>query len=154
MSITDFAAKLAHTDVPWWLARSASWALAGYALVTGLDYLNTPPTADAVRSLKMVTQLASLNTWGWWYVTAGGILLLGLMTGRHVIVWLGHFVNAILYAGFTGATFQAVLDYQRSPIVGQQGWIWRAVFVALMITLGHGALCWLRGPVPRRGDEA
>lgn len=154
MSIADFAARLAHTEVPWWMARAASWALAGYAIVTGLDYLNTPVTAPAVRSLAMVTQLASLHTWGEWYLVAGGILALGLMTGRHVLVWLGHLVCAVLYSGFAVATLQAVINYQTSPLADGQGWIWRAGYVAFMIATGHGMLCWLRGPIPRRGDEA
>lgn len=154
MSITDFTARLAHTDVPWWLARAASWALAGYAIVTGLDYLNTPASAPAVRSLAMVTRIADLHTWGVWYLVAGCILGLGLLTGRHVLVWMGHVAGTVLYAGFFAATTQAVVTYQQSPLADQQGWIWRAAFVALMIAVGHAALCVLRGPIPRRGDEA
>lgn len=154
MSITDFVAKLAHTDVPWWMARAASWALAGYAIVTGLDYLNTPVTAPAVRSLAMVTEIASLHTWGEWYLVTGGLLTLGLVTGRHVLVWAGHLISAVLYAGFAAATLQAVIKYQDSPSAAEQGWIWRVAYVGLLIAAGHVMLCWLRGPVPRRGDEA
>src|SRR5690242_9364405 len=151
MSITDFAARLAHTDVPWWMARAASWALAGYAVITGVDYLNTPRQLG--RSLTMVEELATLHTWGIWYVAAGGILGFGLMIGRHAVVWVGHLLCALLYAGFAAATVQAVIEYQRSPAAAQ-GWIWRAAYVAIMIAAGHGVLCYLRGPVPRRGDEA
>lgn len=150
MSITDFAAKLAHTPIPWWLARAASWALAGYALVTGLDYLNTPDRE--VKSLTMVERLASLHTWGVWYLVAGGVLALGLALGRHVMVWLGHLACAVLYFGFAGATLQAVWAYQHSPVAESNGWIWRAPYVAFMIAFGHFALAIMRGMLPRRGD--
>lgn len=152
MSINDFAAKLAHTDVPWWLARAASWGLAGYSIVTGLDYLNTP--TPKLRSLTMVEKLATLHTWGIWFIVAGAVLTLGLLAGRHVMVWLGHLACAVLYFGFAGATLQAVMLYQSTPEAEAAGWIWRAAYLAFMVALGHAALCWLRGPVPRRGDEA
>jgi hypothetical protein len=152
MSIDDFAAKLAHTPVPWWLARAASWGLAGYAIVTGLDYLNPPQQTG--RSLTMVEKLATLHTWGIWYLIAGGVLAVGLTLGRHVIVWLGHFACSILYFGFAVATLQAVWEYQHSPTAEAGGWIWRAAYVAFMIALGHFALAWFRGPIPHRGDEA
>lgn len=150
MSIDDFAAKLAHTPVPWWLARVASWGLAGYAIVTGLDYLHPP--LQTGRSLTMVEKLATLHTWGIWYLICGGVLALGLLLGRHAIVWLGHLACSVLYAGFAAATVQAVAEYQRSPMVQTGGWIWRAGYVACMIAVGHFALAWFRGPVPRRGE--
>ena len=151
MSIDDFAAKLSHTPVPWWLARAASWALAGYALVTGIDYLHTSQAIG--RSLTMVEKFATLHTWGIWYLMAGGILALGLLAGRHVLVWLGHLLCAGLYGAFAAATLQAVVEFQRSPQAAS-GWIWRAAYLSFMIFLGHIFLCWLRGPIPRRGDEA
>jgi hypothetical protein len=150
VSIDDFAARLSHTPVPWWVARAASWALAGYAIVTGIDLLH-PPAAPAF-SLKMVERLASLHTWGIWFLITGSVLTLGLLVGRHVLVWLGHFACSILYFGFAGATFQAVWQYQHSPYASQGGWIWRAAYVALMIAVGHFALAWFRGPIPRRGE--
>lgn len=150
MSINDFAAKLSHTPVPWWLARLASWTLAGYAIVTGIDYLHT---ISVGRSLTMVERIATLHTWGVWYLIAGGILAFGLLLGRHALVWLGHLLCAGLYGAFAAATLQAVLDFQRSPAAAS-GWIWRAAYVAFMIFAAHVFLCWLRGPVPRRGDEA
>lgn len=152
MSITDFAAKLAHIPLPWWVARAASWALAGYSIITGYDYLNTPPQMG--RSLTMVEELASLHTWGVWFTAAGGILTLGLTLGRHTVVWLGHIICAVLYAGFAGATIQAVIQYQQSPAAHHGGFIWRAAYVAVMIAVAHIGLCWLRGPIPRRRDEA
>lgn len=154
MSITDFRAKLSHTPVPWWLARAASWALAGYALVTGVDYLRTPPTAVAAKSLGMVVEIATLHTWGIWFVLSGALLMLGLAAGRHVAVWIGHLACTVLYTGFAAATLQAVWEYQASPAASTEGGIWRAAYVAFMIAVGHGALAWLRGPIPRRGDEA
>lgn len=152
MSITDFAARLAHTDVPWWLARAASWGLAGYALVTGLDLLH-PPSAPN-RTQLMVEKLATLHTWGIWFVVVGSILTLGLLAGRHFVVWLGHVVCAGLYMGFAIATTQAVWVYQHSPEVEAGGWVWRASYLSFMVAIGHAVLCWLRGPTPRRGDEA
>lgn len=153
MSIDDFVAKLSHTPVPWWLARAASWALAGYAIVTGVDYLHTSPLAPEAKSLSMVVHLANLHTWGAWFVLSGGILALGLLAGRHALVWLGHLLCAGLYGAFAAATLQAVVEFQRSP-QASTGWIWRAAYVSFMIFLGHVFLCWLRGPIPRRGDEA
>lgn len=149
MSIYDFAAKLAHTPVPWWMARVGSWLLAGYALVTGLDYLNTPPAGG--RSLTMVERVATLHSWGVWYLIAGGVLAFGLLIGRHAVVWLGHLLCAMLYGAFAAATVQAVVEYQQSPA---GGWIWRVAYVSVMIFGAHVGLCVLRGPVPRRGDEA
>lgn len=151
MSINDFAAKLAHTPVPWWMARVGSWLLAGYALVTGLDYLNTPSAIG--RSLTMVERIATLHTWGVLYLLAGGVLAFGLLIGRHVVVWLGHLLCAMLYGAFAAATVQAVAEYQRSP-AAEAGWIWRAAALAVLIFAAHVGLCWLRGPIPRRGDEA
>lgn len=151
MSIDDFAAKLSHMPVPWWMARAASWALAGYAIVTGLDYLNPPMQTG--RSLTMVEKLATLHTWGIWFVISGAVLTIGLLLGRHVVVWLGHFACAILYFGFAGATLQAVWEYQNSPAVQQGGYIWRAAYVAFMIAIGHFTLAWFRGPIPRRRDD-
>jgi hypothetical protein len=152
MSIDDFAAKLARTPVPWWLARVASWALAGYAFVTGFDYLNTPASAPTARSLTMVERLATLHTWGICFMVAGGILAIGLAFSRHAVVWLGHFACSILYFGFAGATLQAVWEFQNSPAAAN-GYIWRAAYVAFMIATGHFMLAWFRGPIPRRGDE-
>lgn len=152
MSISDFAAKLSHTPVPWWMARAASWALAGYAFICGYDYLNTPPAVG--RSLTMVERIATLHTWGICFILSGGVLAVGLMFGRHAVVWLGHFACAILYGGFAGATLQAVWDYQHSPAVHTGGYIWRAAYLAFMVAIGHAALCALRGPIPHRGDEA
>lgn len=151
MSIDDFAAKLSHTPVPWWLARAASWALAGYAVVTGLDYLNTPQRVG--RALTMVEKLATLHTWGIWYLISGGVLALGLLLGRHAVVWLGHVACSVLYFGFAAATLQAVWAYQRSPAAESGGWIWRASYVAFMIAIGHFMLAWFRGPIPRRGED-
>lgn len=151
MSISDFAAKLSRTPVPWWLARAASWALAGYAVVTGLDYIDMPPTAPTAMSLKMVARLATMHTWGVWFIISGGVLAAGLLAGRHALVWLGHFACSILYFGFAGATVQAVWQYQHSPAAEVGGDIWRAAYVACMIAIGHFALCWFRGPIPRRG---
>lgn len=102
----------------------------------------------------MVERVATLHTWGLWYLVAGGILTLGLLVGRHVLVWLGHLLCAGLYAGFAVATTQAVWAYQHSDQAQTGGWVWRAAYVGFMIAIGHGALCWLRGPIPRRGDEA
>lgn len=150
MSITDFTAKLSHLPVPWWLARAASWALAGYAIVTGIDYLHPPIRSG--QALTMVERLASLHTWGIWFVISGAVLSLGLLLGRHAVVWLGHFACAILYFGFAAATLQAVWQYQTSP-VHPSGWIWRAAYVAFMIAIGHFMLAWFRGPIPRRGDD-
>lgn len=150
MSISDFAARLAHTPVPWWLARAASWALAGYAIVTGIDYLNTPPQVG--RSLTMVEKLTTLHNWGVLYIACGAMLTLGLLAGRHALVWLGHVACAVLYFGFAAATLQAVWQYQHSPAASQGGWIWRVAYVAFMIAVGHFALAWFRGPIPRRGE--
>lgn len=152
MSINDFAAKLGTTGLPWYIARTLSWVLAGNALVTGWDYLHTPE--QMTRSLTMVEQLATLHTWGIWYVAGGGILLLGLSIRRHLVVWLGHFLLACLYVGFTIATFQAVWTAMHSPMATQLGSIWRAVSTSVVLTVLHVVLCYIRGPIPQRGDEA
>jgi hypothetical protein len=153
MSISDFAARLSHTPVPWWMARAASWALAGYALVTGLDLLHPPPVTG--RTLLIVEKVASLHSWGVWYLICGGVLTAGLFGGRHIVVWLGHIACAGLHIGFALATLQAVWNYQHEPeLVAVNGWLWRAPYVAFLIAFGHGTLAYLRGPVPRRGDEA
>ena len=151
MSISDFAARLSHTPVPWWMARAGSWLLAGYAVVTGLDYLHTPERI--AQSLTVVERIATLHTWGIWYIVAGGILATGLLTGRHSVVWIGHLLGAMLYGAFAAATIQAVMNYQTGP-EQSSGWIWRFAYVAVMVFAAHVGLCWLRGPIPRRGDEA
>lgn len=102
----------------------------------------------------MVEKLATLHTWGIWFLIAGGILTLGLALGRHALVWLGHFTCSILYFGFAGATLQAVWEYQHSPAADTGGDIWRVAYVAVMIAAGHFMLAWFRGPIPRRGDGA
>lgn len=151
MSITDFTARLSRTPVPWWLARAASFALAGYAIVTGLDYINTPQQVG--RTLTMVERLATLHTWGVWYIVCGSSLGLGLMLGRRALVWLGHFACSILYFGFAGATLQAVWKFQHSPAAENAGWLWRFAYVAFMIAIGHFMLAWFHNPVQRRGEE-
>lgn len=153
MSFTDFTAKLSATPIPWYLARMLSWFLALNAVITGWDYMHTPATAPGATSLKMVVRLASLHTWGILFLAAGGVLVLGLIFKRHAAVWLGHFVCAVLYIGFTGATAQAVWQFSQTEAAKSSGSLWRAVTMSLAITAAHGLLCWARGPIPRRGDE-
>lgn len=153
MSINDFGARLATTGLPWYVARTLSWFLAFNTLVTGWDYLHTPSDAAAARSLSMVIRLWDLHTWGSWYIAGGLLLLLGLTIRRHFVVWLGHFLLAGMYAGFTVATFQGVWVAMHSPMASQLGSIWRAVSTSVVITLLHIVLCYIRGPIPRRGDE-
>jgi hypothetical protein len=153
MSITDFRAKLAHAPIPSWVVRAASWALAGYSFVCGWDYLHTPAEAPGAKSLRMVVRLATIHTWGIWFTIAGAVLTLGLLFGRHAVVWLGHVLGAVLYIGFAAATFQAVWKYEASPLSATGGDIWRAVYLAFMVAVGHVAICYVMGPIPRRGDE-
>lgn len=153
MSLDDFKARLAHTAIPWQAARGISWFLGVYAVVTGWDYLHTP-TGAAGRSLTVVERLATLHTWGILFIITGGVLMLGLAAKRHLLVWVGHFVCCILYAGFTIATVQAVLDVMLSPPPGATpSSIWRAIPIALLPAVLHGLLCAIRGFVPRKGDE-
>lgn len=151
MSLADFRAMLATTPIPWYLARTISWLLALNAVVTGWDYLHTPGRTP--QSLTMVEKIASLHTWGILFMAAGGVLALGLLFKRHAAVWLGHFACAVFYVGFTAATAQAVWQFVHSAAAKTSGSIWRAVTVSLVITVLHAILCWVRGPIPRRGDE-
>lgn len=151
MSINDFTARLATTGLPWYIARTLSWVVAVNALVTGNDYLHPPELQP--RSLTVVEELASLHTWGVWYIIGGTILVLGLTARLHFVVWIGHFLLAGMYTGFTIATFQAVWTAMHSPQVGTLGSIWRAVSMSAVVTILHIVLCYIRGPIPRRGDE-
>jgi hypothetical protein len=151
LSLYDFTARLSATSIPWYLARMLSWFLALNAVTTGWDYMHTPGRTP--QSLTMVERLATLHTWGILFIAAGGILALGLLFKRHAAVWLGHFACAVLYVGFTAATAQAVWQVSHSPAAESSPSIWRAVTVSLAITAAHGILCWVRGPIPRRGDE-
>jgi len=151
VSINDFRALLATTPIPWYMARALSWFLAVNAAITGWDYMHTPGRAP--QSLTMVEKLASLHTWGILFTVAGGILAVGLLLKRHAAVWLGHFLCAVLYAGFTVATAQAVWQFSHTPEAKFTGSIYRAVTMSLVVTVAHVILCWARGPVPRRGDE-
>lgn len=148
MSISDFAARLDRMQLPWWAARTLSWFLAANALVTGWDYLHTPGRTP--QSLTMVEKLASLHTWGVFFLIAGGVLAAGLLLRRHAAVWLGHFLCAVLYVGFTAATVQAVWKFSTSGAAEYAPSIWRAVTMSLAVTVAHGILCAARGPVPRR----
>ena len=152
MSISDFVAKLDRLAVPWWVARTMSWCLAAHAFAAGWDYCHTPPAAAASKSLGMVERIATLQTWGAWFLIMGGVLVAGLIFTRHAVVWLGHFGLMILYAGFAVATLQAVYRYSGTPLEAQEGPIWRAVTSAFLLAAFHGLLCWTRGPVPRRGE--
>lgn len=152
MSLTQFAARLATTAIPWQLARFVSWVLALNALATGWDYINTPPTASAARSLTVVEKIATLHTWGILFLVAGGLLALGLLVKRHALVWVGHLFCAGLYVGFLTATVQAVLTYMQSDLAKVQGPIWRGITSAAVVTVLHVVLCWLRGPIPRKGE--
>jgi len=153
VSLKQFAAKLAATPIPWQLARLVSAFLALNALVTGWDYLHTPTAAPTARSLTMVERLATLHTWGIWFMVAGGLLAVGLLVRRHVLVWAGHLLCSVLYVAFTAATVQAVAEYMQSAAAKGQASIWRAITTSLALTVLHIILCWLRGPVPRKGDE-
>lgn len=152
MSINDFAAKLAHTPVPWWIARSISWFLAANAIITGWDYLHTPQRV--AKSLTVVEKIATIHTWGYWFLGCGLVLAVGLALSRHALVWLGHFALSLLYVGFTVATFQAVYNTMNSPEGNPTGSIWRAVSQSAVITALHVILCGIRGVVPRRGDDS
>lgn len=153
MSLHDFTARLATTGIPWYVARSLSFLLAGNALVTGWDYTHTPPDAQTAKSLRIVEEIATLHTWGIAFLIAGGLLALGLIARRHSAVWFGHLICAGLNGMFAIATAQAVWVYAHSPLSQTQGSIWRAVTVPVLITTLHAALCYIRGPVPRKGDE-
>lgn len=153
MGLSDFAAKLSATPIPWQLARTLSWILGGNAAITGLDYINTPETAPTARSLTIVERIATLNTWGIAFLAAGAVLTLGLVARRHAVVWLGHLMCSGLYGIFTIATAQAVIAFSRTPAEQAQGSIWRAITQSLVILALHIVLCFARGPVPRRGDE-
>jgi len=153
VSLDDFTARLATTSIPWHMARLLSWILAVHALVTGWDYLHTPESAVAAKSLKIVIELADLHTWGAAFLAGGATLILGLIVRRHAAVWLGHLLCAAMYCMFSIATAQAVWEYSRTDVADQQGSIWRGVTQALVITALHAILCYVRGPVPRKGDE-
>lgn len=153
MSLKQFTARLAATALPWQLARALSWILALNALVTGWDYIHTPDGATTARSLTMVERIATLQTWGVWFLIAGGILTVGLLVRRHVLVWAGHLLCSGLYIGFLTATIQAVIDYMQTPAADVSGPIWRGITGAAVTTVLHVFLCYVRGPVPRRGDE-
>lgn len=152
MSLADFTARLDRLQLPWFVARTMSWFLAIHAFVVGWDYVHTPNTASAAKSLAMVERMASLHTWGLWYVAVGSVLVVGLAFRRHAVVWLGHFGLMIMYAGFAVATLQAVYRYAQTPLEVQEGPVWRAVTSAFLLAAFHGLLCWTRGPVPRRGE--
>jgi hypothetical protein len=149
VSFSDISARLAATEIPWKLARTLSWFLAVNTAGAGWDYYHTPPTA--ARTLEMVERFASLHTWGILYLVSAGILMLGLLFSRHVVVWLGHLLGAGLYALFTVATAQTVWQLTRDDQI--QVSLWRFVTQSAVIAAGHVFLCWARGPVPRRGDE-
>jgi len=150
MSLSDFAARLATTTIPWQMARFVSWVLALNTVVTGWDYYHTLPTTT--RSLTMVERLAPLSTWGLVFMVVGFILALGLLFQRHLAVWLGHLLCALMYVGFTIATAQAVWQFSQTP-AGKDGSIWRAVSTSLVLTALHAILCAVRGPIPRKGDK-
>jgi hypothetical protein len=152
VSLRQFAARLATTPLPWQLARALSWLLTANAVVTGWDYLHTPASTPTARSLTMVERIATLHTWGIFFLIGGLLLALGLLARRHVLVWAGHLICSVLYVGFTAATVQAVIDYSRSP-QSAAGSILRAVTTSAVLTVLHIFLCYVRGPVPRIGDE-
>ena len=152
MSITDFAAKLSHTPVPWWIARLLSWFLAANAIVTGWDYLHTP--TRVATSLTVVERIATIHTWGYWFLGCGIVLAAGLSLSRHAMVWIGHFALSLMYVGFTVATFQAVYGVMTAPTANPTGSIWRAVSQSAVITALHVILCAVRGIIPRRGDDS
>jgi hypothetical protein len=149
VSLDDFKARLAKTAIPWQAARALSWFLGIYAVITGYDYMNTPNPVG--RSLTVVERIASLQTWGIYFTVTGLMLLIGLATRRHLLVWLGHFVCGILYAGFTVATIQAVFEIMGSEAGRAQGSILRAIPAAVLPAALHGLLCAVRGFVPRKG---
>lgn len=138
--------------MPWWLARTVSWVLGINALVAGWDYLHTPQRT--AMSLTMVERIATLHTWGWMYVVASLILMLGLAVNRHALVWLGHFTLALLYVGFTVATSQAVWEIMTAPEPPPTGSIWRAIPAVALPAVLHIILCGMRGVIPRRGGDA
>lgn len=153
MSLADFKARLARTAIPWQMARAMSWFLGVYAVITGWDYMHTPGGVTG-RSLTVVERLASLHTWGICFVVTGVALMLGLLIKRHLVVWVGHFVCCILYAGFTLATVQGVIEYMFNPPPGAASVsIWRAIPAALLPAALHGLLCAVRGFVPRKGEQ-
>ncbi|MFC0622960.1 hypothetical protein [Kribbella deserti] len=154
MSLQDFAARLARTEIPWWLARTMSAVLALHTIVCGLDYINTPTGAIWLPSLTIVEEIATLRAWGIVFLVAGITLAIGLIARLHLIVWVGHLLGAGLFFAFTIASAQAVWMYFHSPAVDTQGWILRAVTQSLLGLTGHLILLYIRkGPVPRKAVE-
>jgi hypothetical protein len=149
----SLAARLSVTPLPWQFARVVSWLLAVHGVVTGWDYIHTPTSATAARSLTIVERIATLHAWGVAFLVAGAVLTAGLVARHHFVVWLGHLLCSAMCFMFAIATAQAVVQYARSPLADTQGSIWRGVTQAFIITALHIALCYIRGPVPRRGDE-
>ena len=153
MSLHDLGARLSPIPIPAYVARSISWLLAIHAVVTGWDYLHTPEAATTSRTLTMVEQLATLHTWGVLFLVAGLTLFAGLALRRHFAVWVGHALCTVFYVGFTVATFQAVWEVAGTPVWETQGSLWRGVTQSLIVTALHGFLCYVRGSVPKIGDE-
>jgi hypothetical protein len=129
--------ELHDEPIPPWAVRLVSWMLGISAFARGLDYWQS---AGGTEPLRMVEAIAPLSTWGVAITAIATVLLAGLATRVHELVWVGHVACAGAYFMLTTATAQAVIP---------TGHGYRAIGPLATVTTLHILLAVVRGPIPK-----
>lgn len=105
LAARDLRMKLTHRAVRILMACALS-----QAVVRGCDYIALPENVD-VANLGVIEGALPLDTWGWFYLSAGASGLVGMVVTRVPIVFFAHVALTALYAMFgVGALVDIVLQ--------------------------------------------
>ncbi len=117
-----------------------AYFLSGTAIIRGIDYLTEGPPANADNpAIVMIERVGPYTFWGWSFLISGLILLVGRVTGRHFVIWLGHGLAGIIYVILSIALVQGALMSMDD---------WRVLETAIPAAL-HLILCFTMRPVPK-----
>lgn len=129
--------ELHDEPIPEWAVRLLSWILGVTAFVRGFDYWHSN---GGTESLRIIEAIAPLTTWGVALMVIASLLVIGLTSRIHEVVWFAHLLCAAIYTMLTIATAQAVIP---------AGTGYRGVGPLFTVTVLHILLAVVRGPIPK-----
>lgn len=121
-----------------------SWVLSIIAGIRGVDYLRSRDIPLG-PSLALVERSFPIVLWGSWFCAGAGILMMGLITRRHFIVWAGY---ATLFVGYTLLAVGLVVPFLPADIGARTG------AQTLYVGLVHFLLMIRTGAVPLKRSES
>lgn len=120
------------------------YALIVMPVVRALDYSTGE---DNGGSLTAVEAFAPIWAWSIPFYIGAAILILGVRTRRHLVVYVGHSILAVTYSTLAVGIFASCIT---------QPWLdgIRGASVLILPTLLHWQNWWRTGPAPIRRSEA